>query len=343
MGDVPATADYARAYDTLDFLMGAVEAEAFQRLRPRTATTEISVVLVTGFLGAGKTTLMRRLVAANHGMRLTAIVNDLANLNVDAALVSEAGAHHGIETISLANGCICCSQSGGVARTLADMQAWKSPPDRVLLEASGVADPSALAAVVDGMDGIRLEAVIAVVDAAAQGHEAGQDLIDRGIRAADLVLINKTDLVSSDAAAALEGELMRRAPKAAVLRTIDCAIPAGLVFDLPARYADSQSTALALEDESFTGFELVQTEPVARRAFEAMVAQAPAGIYRVKGLVELSDAPEPEFLQAVARRWRWSQAGSATAELKGRLVVVAAADVTHITNHFKPAFEPRRP
>ena len=147
--------DYARAFDTLDFLMGAVDAEAFQRLKPAAGDATLSVVLVTGFLGAGKTTLMRRLVSGDHGLRLAAVVNDMANLNVDAALIAEAGAANGMTTLALANGCVCCSQSGGAARTLADIQAWPDAPDCVLLEASGVADPAALAGVVEGMAGVR--------------------------------------------------------------------------------------------------------------------------------------------------------------------------------------------
>ena len=338
----PSKIDYMRAYDTLDFLMGAVEAEAYQRARPQTETMELSVLLITGFLGTGKTTLMRRLVAANQGVRLAAIVNDLANLNVDAALVSEAGKGQGIETISLANGCICCSQSGSIARALAKIQGWDTPPERVLIEASGVADPSALTTVVGGMAGIRLEAVIAIVDAAAQGRNEGQKLIDRGVRAADLVLVNKTDLVSPEAAASLERKLITLAPKAAVLRTIDCAIPIGLILDLPSRDKSRPPTNLALEDERFVGIELLQSKPLPRRDIEAMIAKAPAGIFRVKGAVDLSDASKPELLQAVGRRFRWSQISSATSELEGHLVVVTAADAQENTTHFQPTFRQRK-
>ena len=328
---VPSQADYARAYDTLDFLMGAVEAAAFQRARPGTA--DLSVVLVTGFLGAGKTTLMRRLVSNDHGLRLAAIVNDMANLNVDAALVAEAGAARELETLALANGCVCCSQSGGVARTLAEVQAWTPPPDCVLVEASDVADPSALAAVVDGMDRIRLDAVVAVVDAAAYRDDADA-LIARGVRAADLVLINKTDLVAPAAAAALERALADLAPKAAILRTIDCAVPPGLIFDLPPRQEGGPAPDAVLADDRFATVELIQTEAIARRDIEGLLATVPAGLYRAKGTLRLTDAPAPELLQAVGRRWRWSPAGTDTARLAGRLVLVTAADAGDIAAHF---------
>lgn len=332
MTDIPSEADYARAYDTLDFLRGAVEAAAFQRVRQGQAA--LSVVLVTGFLGAGKTSLMRRLVAGDHGLRLAAIVNDMANLNVDAALVAEAGAGQGLETLALANGCVCCSQSGGVARTLAEVQAWETAPDCVLLEASGVADPSALAAVVDGMEGIRLDAVVAIVDAAG-GWDDADPLVARGVRAADLVLINKTDLVAPAAAAALERDLAALAPKAAILRTVDCAVPPGLIFDSPPREGNGLASDAVLQDDRFATVELIQTQPIKRRDIEALLATAPAGLYRAKGALRLTDAPAPELLQAVGRRWRWTPAGPDAVRLAGRLVLVMAADADDIGAHFK--------
>lgn len=334
MAEVPSHADYARAFDTLDFLRGAVEAAAFQGARKGQA--ELSVVLVTGFLGAGKTSLMRRLVAQDHGLRLAAIVNDLANLNMDAALVSEAGADSELETLALANGCVCCSLSGGVARTLAEIQGWAEAPDRVLLEASGVADPSALAGVIDGMDGIRLEAVVAVVDAAAQ--DEGVDLIARGVRVADLVLINKTDLVSPGAAAELERTLAVLAPRAAILRTVDCAVPPGLILDPPLRKEDVPDAQPALEDDCFATFELIQTATISRHEIEALIATAPAGLYRAKGVLRLHKAKASELLQAVGRRWRWSPTGPEAARLAGRLILVAASNTGGVAAHFSPFF-----
>lgn len=341
MTEQPSDADYARAFDTLDFLMGAVEAEAFQRFNPRAAgAADLSVVLVTGFLGAGKTTLMRRLVSGNHGVRLAAVVNDMANLNIDAALVAEAGYEHGLETLALANGCVCCSQSGGVAKTLAEIQTRPEPPDCVLLEASGVADPAALAGVVSGMEGVRLEAVVSVVDADAIVVGAESDpgrLIARGVGAADLILINKTDLVAPERAAALEQILTDMAPKAAILRTINCAVPPSLIFDLPARVAAEASEA-ELADDRFATVELIQTQALSRHDLEALFATVPTGVYRAKGTLRLADRPEPELLQAVGRRWSWAPAGEEASELAGRLVVIFAVDAGAVEAHFRPAF-----
>lgn len=345
MTDQRRAAEYARAFDVLDFIVGAVEAEAFQRVSGKdAAAAELNVVLVSGFLGAGKTTLMRRLVSGEHGLRLAAVVNDMANLNVDAALIADAGAEQGVETLALGNGCICCSQAGGVAKTLAAIQAWAQPPDCALVEASGVADPAALAGVVAGMDGVRLSAVVAVVDAAAAEMDAATDagrLIARGVVAADLILINKTDLVAPDAAATLERRLAHMAPKAAILRTVDCAVPAGLIFDLPNHGVKAEAGDV-LSDERFASVELLQQKPLSQREVEALLASTPEGFYRAKGTVALADVEWPEMLQAVGRRWTWTPVGPESGALVGRLVVIYAAGASDIPAHFRPAFEPAR-
>ena len=337
----PSAEDYTKAFDTLDFLIGAVEAETFQRLRPSPHETELPVVLVTGFLGAGKTTLMRRLVSGNHGLKLAAVVNDMANLNVDAALVAEAGAEQGLETLSLANGCVCCSQSGIVARTLSEIQNWAAPPEYVLIEASGVADPAALAGVVSGMSGVRLDAVVSVVDADAAEKGTDSDasrLIARGIGAADLILLNKADLVSPEHAAALERDLACMAPKAAILRTSNCAVPSELIFD-PATRADAEHLPAEIADDRFSTVELVQRTRVTRQEIESLIGTLPDGVYRVKGTLMLADAAGPELLQGVGRRWDWTSVavrdgGAPT----GCLVVVYSAKIEEIAAHFSAAF-----
>ncbi len=156
--------DYVRAYDSLQFLLGKVEADALARRRPvtaGTAGTALPVVVVAGFLGAGKTTLLAHLLARPGGRRITALVNDMAALDIDAGLIAER--HDNI--LSLTNGCAYCSQSGGAARALLDVLTRPERPDLVLLEASGIADPWALAQIVGGLPGHRLDHVVTLVDA----------------------------------------------------------------------------------------------------------------------------------------------------------------------------------
>jgi G3E family GTPase len=319
---------YGRAMDTLDYLMGVVEAEAFARQSPSTSTETLPVVLVTGFLGAGKTTLMQRLLLSDHGLKIAAVVNDLANLNIDAAIVADAGA----KTLSLSNGCICCSQAGGVAKALAEISAWPEPPDLVLLEASGVADPTAIAGAIDTMQAITLQTVITVVDAARPIED--DPLIERGVRAADLILLNKTDLIAPILAANIEQSLIELAPKAACIRTVDCAIPPSLIFDPWPRTRPDGLPSAPTEDE-FETIELSADGPVDQCTMERMLATMPARILRVKGILAIADGP-PKLLQAVGRRWRWSDAGEIASGHMGRLVIIARSGSDDVVLHFSP-------
>lgn len=147
--DRPATAtpshadpaELRRALDMMDFFSGMAEAEILRQTRRAQRGATLPVLLVGGFLGAGKTTLMQRLLTGDHGQKLTAIVNDVAAINIDARLIARAGR----DTVALANGCVCCSQSGELARTLADLADTPGRADAVVVETSGVADLWALA------------------------------------------------------------------------------------------------------------------------------------------------------------------------------------------------------
>ncbi|MTD52372.1 GTP-binding protein, partial [Escherichia coli] len=98
----------------------------------------VPILLVTGFLGAGKTTVVNHLLAHAAGRRIAAVVNDFVAINIDAELI--AGASDGV--VRLANGCICCSLEGDLLRTLSTLLRRDPRPDHIVIETSGVADPA---------------------------------------------------------------------------------------------------------------------------------------------------------------------------------------------------------
>src|SRR5258708_32936633 len=98
----------------------------------------VPILLVTGFLGAGKTTIVNHILAHANGRRIAAVVNDFGAINIDAELI--AGASDGV--VSLTNGCICCSLEGDLLRTLAAILRRDPRPDHILIETSGLADPA---------------------------------------------------------------------------------------------------------------------------------------------------------------------------------------------------------
>ena len=158
----------------------------------------IPVTILTGFLGAGKTTLLNRILNGNHGLKVAVLVNDFGSINIDAELVV------GVESnvISLANGCICCTIRDDLIETVMETINRPERPEYILLEASGVAEPSGIAMTFnnpDFRDRIRLDSILCVVD--AEQVFAAPETMELKIfqmAYADMVILNKVDLVDRD-------------------------------------------------------------------------------------------------------------------------------------------------
>src|SRR5881398_3812132 len=150
----------------------------------------VPILLVTGFLGAGKTTVVNHLLAHAEGRRIAAVVNDFGAINIDAELI--AGASDGL--VNLANGCICCSLEGDLLRTLAALLRRDPRPEFIVIETSGIADRSDI--VRNLMDPMiwreaPLETVLCVVDATSKPVMFDDALLRSQIRAADIVALSK--------------------------------------------------------------------------------------------------------------------------------------------------------
>jgi G3E family GTPase len=158
----------------------------------------VPVTILTGFLGAGKTTLLNRILNGSHGLRVAVLVNDFGAINIDTELIV------GVEdnAISLANGCVCCQIRDDLIETVEAVINRPENPEYILLEASGVADPSGIAMTFvqpNFRDRIRLDSIIAIVDAeqvfAYPEYPGLQELKLRQIGFSDMVILNKVDLV----------------------------------------------------------------------------------------------------------------------------------------------------
>ena len=167
---------------------------------------QILLTVIGGFLGAGKTTLLNHVLRDAGDRRLAVLVNDFGAINIDAELVESRDG----EMLSLTNGCICCGIGGDFIAALARLRDVDDPPAQVVVEASGVADPAQIAILGD-MPGYRRDAVVVAADAETVRERAEDEatrLAVRGqLRAADLLVITKTDLVEPDALADLRGWL----------------------------------------------------------------------------------------------------------------------------------------
>ena len=192
--------------------------------------TRCPLTVVGGFLGAGKTTLLNRLLAGSQG-RYAVLVNDFGAINVDAGLIQD----HDGQTLRLTNGCVCCSLADGFLDTLMRVLAEPEPFDHIVIEASGVGDPGAIAEIALVEPGLVLRGVVVLADAERLPGLAADprlgDTLARQIRAADLLVLNKRDLVDASGRAAARTTLAALAPGIPVVETVAAALPEA-VFDL---------------------------------------------------------------------------------------------------------------
>ncbi len=186
------------------------------------------MTVLGGFLGAGKTTLLNRILAGPHGVRYAVLVNDFGELNVDGDLVA---AHDG-DTLTFANGCVCCSMGDGLVDAIDRLLDGPRPPDRILVEASGVADPAAIADVATLHPGLGRDLVVVLADTetlrARHSDHRLRETVTRQLDAADLVVLNKCDRVREPDREATEAWVRRRA-RAPLLRSVDADVPLALL------------------------------------------------------------------------------------------------------------------
>jgi G3E family GTPase len=193
----------------------------------------IPVTVLTSFLGAGKTTLLNRILSENHGKKLAVIENEFGEVGVDNQLVIQSEE----ELFEMNNGCICCSVRGDLIRVLGRLLKRKDRLDGILIETTGLANPAPVAQTFftdDEMkNAFKLDAIVTVVDAKhVVQHLEKDDESVKQIAFADVILLNKTDLVAPAELDALEQRIRRMNAVAKIHRTRNCDVPLDRVLDV---------------------------------------------------------------------------------------------------------------
>ena len=198
-----------------------------------TADKLVPVTVLTGFLGSGKTTLLNRILTENHGKRIAVIENEFGEIGVDQELV--IGAEE--EIFEMNNGCICCTVRGDLIRILGNLMKRKDKFDYIMVETTGMADPGPVVQtffVDDEMQAkMKLDAIVTLVDAKhVWEHIETSDEVKQQIAFADVLLLNKTDLVSEADLDKLEARIHSMNANAKVYRTKDAVIEMDKVLDI---------------------------------------------------------------------------------------------------------------
>jgi G3E family GTPase len=188
-------------------------------------STSIPVTVITGFLGAGKTTLLNRILTENHGKRIAVIENEFGEVGVDHQLVIQSDE----EIFELNNGCICCRVRGDLIRILAKLRQRRDKFDSVLIETTGMADPGPVAQTFFTDEEVKesyvLDGIVTVVDTKHIGlHFDDMREVREQIGFADVILLNKTDLVSPAELETIEARIRKMNPMAKVYETKHAAI-----------------------------------------------------------------------------------------------------------------------
>ena len=292
----------------------------------------IPVTVVGGYLGSGKTTLLNHLLRNGAGRRIAVLVNDFGSIGIDGDLIADADG----ETITLTNGCICCSVGSDLMQALWNVRDRPNPPDRVVIEASGIADPGPVAhhALTPGFD---LDGVVVVLDAETVRRRERDPIIGRTIRrqlgAADVLVLNKVDLVPPAALERLDAWLRERAPKVPVLHAVNADVP--LVALLGVDHRELPPDEPHDHTGDYVSVSATFEQPLGRGALEEFLADLPPAVLRAKGIVRLAETPQLRtVVHRVASRTSIVTGGGWRCGEPSRLVVIAPAGTEGLDARF---------
>lgn len=295
----------------------------------------IPVTVLTGFLGAGKTTLLNYLLTQKHGYRCAIIINEFGAISIDQQLV--VGVDE--EILELNNGCLCCRVRGDLIKSLAGLFKKQKRFNYVLVETTGLADPGPVAqtfALPELAQKLRLDGVVTVVDSRhIQKSMAECPEPQAQIGYADVLLLNKTDLIAPAEADKLESMLRRMNPLAKIHRTVKGEVPLDRIFNLKARALNANLPPVREHegheahehdhehdhehhhehdheeeghghrhhDELVKSFYIVEVRPLNLQRLEKFLSdtinESGAGIYRAKGIFYVASMGQRVIFQCV--------------------------------------------
>lgn len=266
------------------------------------------LTVVGGFLGAGKTTFINRILSRARG-RYAVLVNDFGAVNVDAGLI----AGHDGQTLRLTNGCVCCSLGDTFLDTLLRVLDEEPGFEHMVVEASGVGDPDAIADIARLEPSLALRAIVVLADAeriaSLIADERIGETVARQVRAADILLLNKVDLVDVPQRAGARAALAQIRGDLRLVETVAADLPED-VLELggAARQGGGFRTEEIRHESVFRRLSYRRHDAFDLNRLPSALAQLPPSLLRLKGACSLMGRDEPYVLQMVGPRWSLAKA-----------------------------------
>jgi G3E family GTPase len=268
-------------------------------------TDRLPVTVIGGYLGSGKTTLVNHLLRNANGLRLAVLVNEFGELAIDEDLIEAEGD----DIISIAGGCVCCSFGHDLTAALMDLANMTPRPDHIVIECSGVVIPGSIVGSIGLLDGFSSDGVVVLADAETIQKTARDkfmgDTVTRQLDDADIILLNKADLVRGEGLVSTKLWLNQLNSQAQVIEATQSAVPPETV--LGSFLGRISTPGPHFEAANLDTLTLIPDGPVDVQQLAEALATGGYGIIRAKGFATSSQGCKT-LVQVVGRRWQTSTA-----------------------------------